>query len=60
MDDKWHVCAAPGSALTAIDPDPVPRADGATWQRFRTTHNVVFAKVIEASGLVIWMQRVTQ
>jgi len=60
MAEKWHVTVQPYATLTPIDPSPVPRGDGATWQRFKTPRGAVFAQVIEKSGLVMWMQRVSQ
>jgi hypothetical protein len=58
MGERWAVVTKPGAALTPLDPAPVPRSDGATWQRFRTAHGVTFAQIIEASGRVIWLQKV--
>ena len=58
MAERWSVTTKPGAQLTAIDPAPVPRGDGATWQRFKTPFVVTFAQVIEANGRVMWLQLV--
>jgi hypothetical protein len=56
VGERWTVTTKPGAELTKIDPEPVPRSDGATWQRFKTAHSVTFAQVIEANGRVMWLQ----
>jgi len=58
MAERWIAEPKPSADLIEIDLAPVQRGDGATIQMFRTKYNVVHARVIEASGQVVWMQKV--
>jgi len=58
MSERWHVVAKPGTVLTPIDPAPVARADGGTWQRFTTPHGATFSQTVEPSGRITWLQKV--
>ena len=56
--EHWMIVTKPGATLTQIDPGPALRPDGATWQRYSTAHGKVFARVIEANGLVLWYMKI--
>lgn len=56
MTERWFPVSKPGADLSPVDAEPVPRADGATWQRFVTAHGKQFCKVVHAGGLVTWLQ----
>jgi hypothetical protein len=57
MSERWVIVGKPSAVLTPVDPAPVPRDDGATWQRFKTVRDKVFAQVIEPNGRVMWLYR---
>jgi len=59
MAERWFAVTKPSAELTAIDPAPVQRGDGATWQRFKTPNGKIFAQVIHQSGLPIWFKLVS-
>lgn len=54
---KWQIEAKPKAILEAVDPRPVPRADGATTQRWRTAKGVVHVQVVFPTGRIEWYQQ---
>jgi hypothetical protein len=51
---KWAISPKPSAELTIVDEEPTQMDDGATVQRFKTKSGVIFARRVEASGLVKW------
>jgi len=59
MGERWIAEPKPAADLIAIDLEPVERGDGGTVQLYRTGNGIVHARVVEPSGLVIWLQKVS-
>lgn len=60
MAEKWQLEPKPAAVLTPVDPDPVPRADGAKVQRFKTSQGVIHAQVVYPTHRIEWYRQVNQ
>lgn len=51
---QWQLESKPKAEMTAVDPMPIDRGDGATVQRWKTNTGVIHAQVVFQSGRVEW------
>lgn len=51
---QWQLESKPKAEMTAVDPRPIDRGDGATVQRWKTNTGVVHAQVVFPTGRVEW------
>jgi len=51
---KWQLETKPKAVMEAIDPQPIPRGDGATTQRWRTQTGVIHVQLTFPSGRSEW------
>ncbi len=55
---QWQLEPKPKAQLTAVDPAPLDRGDGAKVQRWRTANGAIHAQVIYPNGRVEWFLQV--
>jgi hypothetical protein len=58
MAEQWVTSPKPSAVLTMIDLEPKQRGDGGTVQLWNTSTGVIFARVVEPNGFVIWLKKV--
>lgn len=51
---QWQLEPKPKAVLTAVDPKPVDRGDGAKVQRWKTDQGVIHAQVIHPNHAIEW------
>lgn len=55
---QWQLEPKPKAEMTAVDPQPVDRGDGATVQRWQTVNGAIHAQVVFPTGRVDWYLQV--
>jgi hypothetical protein len=60
MAPQWQLEPKPKAELTAVDPEPIDRGDGARVQRWRTTQGVIHAQVIYPNHRIEWYLQVKE
>lgn len=56
----WQLEPKPKAELTAVDPEPLDRGDGARVQRWKTDKGVIHAQVIYPNHRIEWYLQVKQ
>ncbi len=57
---QWQLEPKPKAQLTAVDPEPIDRGDGAKVQRWKTAQGVIHAQVIYPNHRIEWYMQVKQ
>lgn len=57
---QWQLEPKPKAQLTAVDPEPLDRGDGARVQRWRTAQGVIHAQVIYPNHRIEWYLQVKE
>jgi len=58
MAPLWMLEPKPKAQLTAVDPEPIDRGDGAKVQRWKTAQGVIHAQVIYPNHRIEWYLQV--